>query len=102
MPNEPDFDWINTKDIDKKPIATFIFRCRSKSKPNTILLRCFTHTISEDLQRLLVIPRSPGILPLEQRPVEELSLDEARELIRLQQVRCHKNTQCIAKRVHRH
>ena len=99
MPNEPDFDWINTKDIDKNPVATFIFRCRSKSKPSKILLRCFVHTISEDLQRLLVIPGSPSIVPLEQRPVEELSLDEARELIILQQVRRYKHAQCMAKPV---
>lgn len=40
----------------------------------------------EDLKLVLVIPESPKILPLEDRPVEELSLDEARERIKHLQV----------------
>ncbi|KAK5688776.1 hypothetical protein LTS10_000754 [Elasticomyces elasticus] len=50
------------------PIATFIFKYRSRGA----------------LQALHVIPRTPSPVPLEERPVEELSMEDMRELVRRQ------------------
>lgn len=38
----------------------------------------------DDLKSEMIIPRSPSPIPLEDRPEEDLSLEEARELIRRQ------------------
>ena len=35
---------------------------------------------------MLLIPRSPSPVPLEERPVEELSLEQLQEIVRQQQV----------------
>ncbi|KAK3622242.1 hypothetical protein LTR56_022290 [Elasticomyces elasticus] len=50
------------------PIATFVFKYRSRAA----------------LQALHIIPRTPSPVPLEDRPVEELSIEEMRELVRRQ------------------
>jgi hypothetical protein len=49
-----------------------------------------------DLQLLRIIPRSPSPVPLELRPVEDLSLEEARELIKRQQVSFHTEKSSMA------
>lgn len=69
-------------------VAEFAFRT-SKAKPHVAIL-----TISsDDLKAEMIIPRSPSpapvvpVLPLEDRPIDSLTLDEARErLRRLEQV----------------
>ncbi len=38
------------------------------------------------LQQLMIIPRSPTPVPLEARAIEDLTADEARELLRRQRV----------------
>lgn len=39
------------------------------------------------LQQLMIIPRSPSPVPLEQRSIDDLTAEEARELVRRQNVR---------------
>ncbi|KAF1830663.1 hypothetical protein BDW02DRAFT_633451 [Decorospora gaudefroyi] len=58
-----DCDYV---DASKKPFATFKFRYHSRAA----------------LQSLLVIPRSPSPVPLEDRDVHTLTPEESRELIR--------------------
>ncbi|KAK3069673.1 hypothetical protein LTR53_011790 [Teratosphaeriaceae sp. CCFEE 6253] len=53
---------------DAGPVANFVFKYRSRSA----------------LQALHVIPRTPTPVPLEERPVDELSMEEMRELLRRQ------------------
>ncbi|KAH0339329.1 hypothetical protein KCU81_g7237, partial [Aureobasidium melanogenum] len=50
----------------KSPAATFVFHYRSKAA----------------LKDLLIIPRTPAPTPLEERPIEKLSHEETRELLR--------------------
>ncbi|TKA68521.1 hypothetical protein B0A55_08169 [Friedmanniomyces simplex] len=54
-----------------RPLAIFLFKYRSRAA----------------LQALHLIPRTPSPLPLEDRPVEELTIDDMRELIRRQRVK---------------
>jgi hypothetical protein len=46
-------------------------------------------TLTEDLQTLRLIPRSPTPVPLEDRPQESLNREELLELLRRQKVRLH-------------
>ncbi|KAK4891979.1 hypothetical protein LTR27_009506 [Elasticomyces elasticus] len=58
-----------SRPIRKGPtLATFIFKYRSRAA----------------LHALHIIPRTPSPVPLENRPVEELSMEEMRELVRRQ------------------
>ncbi|KAK5737366.1 hypothetical protein LTR17_006783 [Elasticomyces elasticus] len=52
-------------------LATYVFKYRSRAA----------------LQALHVIPRTPSPIPLEERPVEELSIDEMRELVTRQRAK---------------
>ncbi|KAK4951354.1 hypothetical protein LTR10_010327 [Elasticomyces elasticus] len=56
-------------------LATFVFKYRSRAA----------------LQALHIIPRTPSPVPLEDRPVEELSMEDMRELLRRQ--RASRNAQ---------
>ncbi|KAF2491026.1 hypothetical protein BU16DRAFT_141592 [Lophium mytilinum] len=69
----PAVQTINTFNIDPRnsPFATFNFRYRS----------------SDALKALQIIPRSPTPVPLEDRPIEELTLEETRELLKRQRER---------------
>ncbi|KAF2013667.1 hypothetical protein BU24DRAFT_452510 [Aaosphaeria arxii CBS 175.79] len=58
-------------DPQKHPQATFLFRYRSKNA----------------LQAAYVIPRTPSPVPLEDRNLDELNLEEARELLKRQRER---------------
>ena len=86
----------NIEYTDRLPVATFLFKCRSKSKSQTLLREIIAYITLGDLQLLRVIPRSPSPVPLELRPVEELSLEEARELIKRQQLRLYTKTSSMA------
>ncbi|KAF2801158.1 hypothetical protein K505DRAFT_412439 [Melanomma pulvis-pyrius CBS 109.77] len=55
----------------KIPFATYIFKYRSKKA----------------LKSLLIIPRTPSPVPLEERDVDDLSLEEMRELLQRQRER---------------
>ncbi|KAK5680042.1 hypothetical protein LTS10_007990 [Elasticomyces elasticus] len=61
-----------TRDVHKgPPLATYLFKYRSLAA----------------LQALHIIPRTPSPVPLEERPVEELSIDEMRELVTRQRAK---------------
>ncbi|KAI4914146.1 hypothetical protein J4E85_010658 [Alternaria conjuncta] len=62
------YSTIETTKIDETPFAEFTFKYRSRAA----------------LKSLLVIPRTPSPVPLEERDVNTLTLEESRELIRLQ------------------
>ncbi|KAJ8111165.1 hypothetical protein OPT61_g6169 [Boeremia exigua] len=66
--NTASFDYIDPK---KQPFATYTFEYRSK----------------DALKSLLVIPRSPSPVPLEERDVDTLTAEEMRELLRRQRER---------------
>ncbi|KAK4549810.1 hypothetical protein LTR36_005111 [Oleoguttula mirabilis] len=65
--------------IDKQPFATFNFKYRSRAA----------------LQALCVIPRTPSPVPLEARPIEELTPDEMRELLRRQREQAKKGPDLV-------
>ncbi|KAF2677306.1 hypothetical protein K458DRAFT_163912 [Lentithecium fluviatile CBS 122367] len=66
------FTTVSTTDLDGgKPFATFKFKYRSRSA----------------LQSLLVIPRSPSPVPLEERDINTLNPEEMRELLKRQKER---------------
>lgn len=58
--------WSTSTKIDDKPFATFVFRYRSRNA----------------LKAEYIISRTVSPEPLEDRPVEALTADEARELVR--------------------
>jgi hypothetical protein len=70
-PGKKPSTWL-VKYVDglKHPIAVFNFRYRSR----------------DDLKAERILPRSPTPVPLEDRPVEELTLEETRELLRRERV----------------
>lgn len=59
---------LDVRKLDAGPVAVFRFKYRSQ----------------KSLKELLVIPRTPSSAPLEERPIEELSIEELRELTRRQ------------------
>ncbi|KAK3637232.1 hypothetical protein LTR56_013770 [Elasticomyces elasticus] len=61
-----------TREVRKgPPLATYLFKYRSLAA----------------LQALHIMPRTPSPVPLEERPVEELSIDEMRELVTRQRAK---------------
>jgi hypothetical protein len=84
------FDCTNI-DPKEKPFAHFCFRYRSISTSSFSLHHPFAcivelTTAVDDLKAELIIPRSPSPIPLEDRPLESLSLEESLELLRRQRV----------------
>jgi hypothetical protein len=68
---------------DKGPFATFCFKYRSLGALRQAY--CFQTTNEDELaalKSLLIIPRSPSPVPLLERNVDTLSLEETRELLR--------------------
>lgn len=65
-----DFEYEDYVDGKRHPFAIFTFRYRSKKA----------------LQAEYIVPKSPTPVPLEDRPIEELTPDELRELVRRQRV----------------
>ncbi|KAF2480113.1 hypothetical protein BDY17DRAFT_312998 [Neohortaea acidophila] len=57
--------WVR---LDTNPFASFVFKYRSR----------------QALQQLHIVPRTPTPVPLEERPIEELTSDEMRELLKRQ------------------
>ncbi|RMZ00709.1 hypothetical protein D0862_06624 [Hortaea werneckii] len=68
-----------------KPFATFKFKYRSRGA----------------LQSLGLLPRSPSPIPLEDRNIEDLSLQEAQELLRRQQGRFASNETSVKREMKR-
>lgn len=66
-----DFEYEDYVDGKRHPFAIFTFRYRSKKA----------------LQAEYIVPKSPTPVPLEDRPIEELTPDELRELVRRQRER---------------
>ena len=77
--------------MEDYPVATFQFKYRSRGKDfwqsSQTCSACLPTRYIEALKQLLVIPRSPSPLPLEERNPEDLTPTEAQELIRRQRVR---------------
>jgi hypothetical protein len=79
---------VDTKLISEEPIAVFDFRYRSKG----ILPPLWSKNPANisniaALQALCIIPRDPTPVPLEERDIDTLSLEETRELLKRQRVR---------------
>ncbi|KAH6875348.1 hypothetical protein BKA58DRAFT_119500 [Alternaria rosae] len=62
------YSTCRTTKVEESPFAEFTFKYRSRAA----------------LKSLLIIPRTPSPVPLEERDVNTLTLEESRELIRLQ------------------
>jgi hypothetical protein len=75
-----DYNNSSTRDdyLGDGPFATFRFKYRSLNKSHPRHGFALSHTFLENLQALHVVP--PPV-PLEDRPVEELTPQEAQELI---------------------
>jgi hypothetical protein len=74
--------------IDKKSLAKFVFLYRTqRESKSTLTYKAYAH--SGALQAELIIERSPSPLPLEERPVEELTREELMELEGRRRVRLH-------------
>ncbi|KAK5217890.1 hypothetical protein LTR99_003284 [Exophiala xenobiotica] len=58
----------STRTLDQQPLAKFIFKYRTRRA----------------LQSLLIIERSPTPLPIEERPIDDLSREELQNLVRRQ------------------
>jgi len=75
------------------PAVEFTFKYRSKCRSN-----CPLHALNAAqsyaslaaLQALIIVPQSPTPVPLEERPIDSLNVQELRELARRNQVR-HEN-----------
>lgn len=80
-PSQPIYDVnvVNTEVLDRTPFATFNFRYRSRAA----------------LKVLCIIPRSPSPVSLEDKSVDELSIEEMRELLKRQRVCDDYNRQLV-------
>jgi hypothetical protein len=75
------YDYVGASD---RPFATFKFKYRSKGKQYYLCrfyIKGLTRVVAA-LQSLLIVPRSPSPVPLEDRDVNTLTPEESRELIR--------------------
>lgn len=85
-----------TKHVDvefvdgENPFATFRFKYVSKSNcaPPTVMACADPCLYSGALQAMLLIPRTPSPVPLEERPIESLSVEEMKQLLQQYRV-CH-------------
>ncbi|KAK5250346.1 hypothetical protein LTR16_005983 [Cryomyces antarcticus] len=80
---------LRTEKVEEACVATFIFRYRSlggspKHRCCQRIRKCedLTGNVVEALKSLRIIGRTPTPVPLEERPLEELSADQLREIIR--------------------
>ncbi|THX82003.1 hypothetical protein D6D04_03752 [Aureobasidium pullulans] len=65
------------------PVATFFFYYKSKSKSWSEYAIGLDLPVLASLKDLMIIPRTPSPVPLEDRPEEELNPEEMAELVRL-------------------
>jgi hypothetical protein len=73
-----------------KPFATFKFKYRSLGTPSMLSTNiCPLTTISDALKASCIIPRSPTLESLDDRPESDLNTDELRELLRRERVCCN-------------
>ncbi|KAI9874223.1 MAG: hypothetical protein M1830_010050 [Pleopsidium flavum] len=84
--------WGGTEYLDgeDRPFAIFNFKYRSRSWASVQInsrRKADVFPSSESLQDLRIIPRTPTPVPLEDRPIEELTIEEARELLKRQRER---------------
>ena len=79
---------VKTERLDKKPLVTFYFKYRTRRTFSRLKAQfCDSDMVIGALQSLLILGRSPTPVPLEDRPYEELSREEALELLRRERVR---------------
>lgn len=83
--------WSGCEYLDEKdkPFVVFNFKYRSRSAYPLRIRSVFNANVydtSEALQDLRIIQRPPTPLPLEERPIEQLTGDQALELLRRQRV----------------
>jgi hypothetical protein len=72
-------------DPTKKAFAVWTFKYRSKGITSVIsieAIRANKCSLTAALQSLLIVPRSPSPVPLEDRDVDTLTPEEMRELLR--------------------
>jgi hypothetical protein len=80
-----DFDHVSPQ---KSPFATFVFKYRSRGRASSDTSYTLHLMLSLDaLKSLMVIPRSPSPVPLEDRDIATLTEAEMRELLQRQRVR---------------
>jgi len=70
----------------KEPFATFIFKYRTRGKLVSLdrLIVISTNTLQDDLRKEWILPRSPSPPALEDRNIDDLTHEEALELLRRQ------------------
>lgn len=78
-----DVGYLDPKDA---PRASFNFKYRSLGNRYAVWATRRANIYLAALQTTGVIPRAPTPVPLEDRPLEELTLEETRELVRRQRV----------------
>lgn len=85
--NVDDYMSFQTRALDKQALATFVFKYRTKRRlvpvPDQWL---YTQDAAGALQSLLIIERSPTPVPVDERPLDELSREELQDLVRRQRV----------------
>jgi hypothetical protein len=83
--NVMDFDHV---DSNQMAFATYIFKYRSRGR-SVANPACTIHLMLylAALESLMVIPRSPTPIPLEDRDIDTLTEAEMRELLKRQRVR---------------
>jgi hypothetical protein len=75
-------------DRNQMPFATFVFKYRSGGRDSSDTSYALHLILSLDaLKSLMVIPRSPSPVPLEDRDIATLTEAEMRELLKRQRVR---------------
>lgn len=103
------YDYVNE---ERLPFAKYHFKYRSLGeRPPTshpLFMRRFfrirrtltDHNRVEALKSLYIVPRSPSPVPLDERPEENMSPDELRELVRQLKVGKMVPSQCFTNDTH--
>ncbi len=78
-----------TEKLDDSPVAVFIFKYRTRSQwsCDKYMSWLLKNSYLGALQALMLVDRTPTPVPLNERPVENLSREELMELVQKQRVR---------------
>jgi hypothetical protein len=80
------FTVVDVKTLDPKPLAIFTFNYRTRRKDLLVWTNGLSDSVTGALQTLMILDRSQTPVPLEERPLEDLTREEMAELIRRQRV----------------